>query len=447
MIVLAAAAVAAALTLRDAVDEALAKAPQTAAAKARGDAARARLAEARALWLPRVDVTETAARSDDPVFVFAGLLQQGRFGAEHFDPAFLNAPPPLQSFRAGLNVRYTLFDQLRRADANAMAKNSVTQADAGYDEARQRVRLETLSRFYGVALADAKRVVAADAVRAADAQTKAIRDKFEQGLVVESDLLGSEVQLADFRQQEIEADGDAAVARAALATLLQRPMDWWRTGTLACPGGGKGDRQECLSSTPAFDVPNVDQAIARGLAARGDVAAANAVAGNAELGVRTARGAFLPRLDAVANWSATGATIGGHNPDHTLAVVASLDLFDRGKAARVAEARAGAAEARAMESAARDAVTMEIVAAWHRARAARLRVDVAEKAIAQAESAARIVRDRYEHGLTTITEQLRAETALVRARLGLLAARYDYVVGHAALLRATGDLHDVTPFD
>lgn len=423
MIVLAA-AVAAALSLREAVAEALAKAPQAMAAKARGDAARARLAEAHAMWLPKVDVTETAARSDDPVFVFAGLLQQGRFGAD---------VDTLQSFRAGLNVRYTIFDQLRRGDANATAANAVAEADAGYDEARQRLRLDAIARFYGIALAVAKRDVAAGAVRAGEAQAKTIRDKFEQGLVVESDLLATEVQLAEFRQQEIEADGDVAVARAALATLLQRsPLD-------EIPIGGALPER----TFPALDV---QQAIARGLAARGAVAAANASAKNAALGLRTARGALLPRVDALANWSATGATIGGRNPDHTLTVMASLDLFDRGKIARVAEARAGVEEARAAESAARDAVTMEIVSAVHRANAAGKRVGVAAKAVAQADAAARIVRDRYEHGLTTITEQLRAENALVRARLGLLAARYDDVVGYAELLRATGDLNDVEPF-
>lgn len=414
-------AVAATLTLRDAVAEALAKAPQASAAKARGDAARARLSEARAMWLPRVDVTETAARSDDPVFVFAGLLQQGRFGAD---------VSTLQSFRAGLNVRYTVFDQLRRRDANATAKNGVTEADAGYDETRQRLRLDTIARFYGVALAEAKCGVAAEAVRAAEAQAKTIRDKFEQGLVVESDLLATEVQLAEFRQQEIEAEGDLAVARAALATLLQRPPTVELNVDGAIPEG-------------TFDDVDVQQAIARGLGTRGDVAIANAAAKNAELDVRSARGAMLPRVDALANWSATGSTIGGRNPDHTLAVVASFDLFDGGKLARVAEARAGAEEARAAERAARDGVTMEIVAAWHRAHAARQRVGVAAKAVEQAEAATRIVRDRYEHGLTTITEQLRAETALVRARLGLLAARYDYVVGHAELLRAMGELNDV----
>ncbi|HEV2721975.1 MAG TPA: TolC family protein, partial [Thermoanaerobaculia bacterium] len=307
--ILLATAVAAALSLREATAVALSQAPRATAAKARVDAAQARLAEARGMWLPKVDATETAARSDDPGFVFAGLLQQGRFGPQDFDPAFLNAPPPLQSFRAGLNVRYTIFDQLRRDDANAAAKNAVAQADAGYDETRQRLRLETVSRYYGLALADAKRDVAAGAVRAAVAQAKAIRDRFEQGLVVESDLLATEVQLAELRQQEIEAEGDLAVAGAALATLLRRsPLE---------PIAIDGALPE--RTFPDADVP---QAIARGLASRGDVAAASASAKNAALDLRTARGSLLPRVDALANWSATGATIGGHNSDHTFAVMA-----------------------------------------------------------------------------------------------------------------------------
>jgi len=429
-VIAGAAVLAAALTLRDAVQQALAKNPQTAAAAARSDAARARLTEARAAWLPRVDVTESAIRSDDPVFVFGSLLEQGRFGAANFDPAFLNAPPPLRSYRAGLNVRYAVFDQLRRFDANAQAKLGIEQADAGAREVAQRLRLETLRRFYGVSLAETKRDVAADAVRAAEAQAKAIRDKFEQGLIVQSDLLATEVQLAEFQQQRIEAEGELATARAALATLLQRPV----VSEIAIDG---------TIPDRVLTMPPLEQSIDSGLAARGDLRIAHAGSADATLALRSARGALLPRIDALANWSATGGSFGTRNPDHMVGVFATFDLFDGSKLARVAEARAAVAEARATESAARDGVTMEIVAAWHRADAARQRVAVASKAVEQAEAAARIIRDRYQQGLTTITEQLRADTALVSARLGLLAARYDAVVGRAELLRATGGLNDV----
>ena len=48
---------------------------------------------------------------------------------------------------------------------------------------------------------------------------------------------------------------------------------------------------------------------------------------------------------------------------------------------------------------------------------------VAGQVIDQAAETHRIVQNRYREGLTTITEVLRAETALLRARLNLVAAR------------------------
>ncbi|HSH70719.1 MAG TPA: TolC family protein, partial [Deferrisomatales bacterium] len=74
------------------------------------------------------------------------------------------------------------------------------------------------------------------------------------------------------------------------------------------------------------------------------------------------------------------------------------------------------------------------------------RLAVAAGVVAQAAEALRIVQDRYQEGLTTITEVLRSETSQVRARMNLLAARYEHYVGYAAVLLATGRLTDVESF-
>ncbi|MFZ2490246.1 MAG: TolC family protein, partial [Thermoanaerobaculia bacterium] len=212
----------AALTLKQAADEALTSNPALAGAAARTSMAKARLLEARSMWLPLVDASQSVMRSDYPVFVFGSLLEQGRFGPQHFDPSFLNDPDPLTNYRLALNVRYPLFDQFRRWNVNKQARRAVEQADAGTEEARQRILLETISRYYGVVLASEKRSVAEEAVRTAEADAGAMRDRFEQGILVEAELLAAEVQLASFRQRMIEAEGDLAIARAALATLVQR---------------------------------------------------------------------------------------------------------------------------------------------------------------------------------------------------------------------------------
>lgn len=414
------------VTLRMAVDEALAKHPAIAGAEAGTHAAEARVAEARAARLPHVDATGSLVRSNNPVFVFGSLLEQGRFGAQHFDPAFLNDPDPLTHDRIAVNVRYTLFDQFRRVHTTAQARSAVTQANAATEETRQRLRAETIARFYGVVLAEQKRTVANEAVAAAEADAQAIRDRVDQGLLVESDHLGAEVQLASFRQRAIDAEGELAIARATLATLLGRE-------DVVIDGA--------IPERPTDSIP-LDDALSSALARRGDIALASETERTAALQMQTARASRLPRADAFAS---AGASRG--DTDHALGIAVTIDLFDGARESRIARARAGVAAAEATTRGARDRVRMEVITAWHRAHAARERIGVAAKSVERAEAASRIVRDRYEHGLTTITEHLRAQTAVLTARLELLAARYDAIAEHAELLRSTGGLHDVETFD
>ncbi len=421
------------LTLRQAAAEALSRNLQITAATSEVDAARARLNEARATWLPVVDASANSSRSDNPVFVFASLLEQGRFAPQYFDPNFLNNPPIFRNDRLTLTVKYALFDQMRRYDMTKQAGHGVTRARTAAEETRQQILSEVIARFYGLTVAEQRRAVAAEAVRAAEAAAKATRDRAEQGLVVESDRLAAEVQLAQLRQQEIADAGEVDIARAALAMTLHRPLM---------------ERIVVESALPekTFALMDLAAATEQALATRGEVASAQAARAAAELQLRTARGSLLPRLDAFASWGASGTTFTRRNSDHTMGLIASIDVFDAGKYARISEARAGLEGARAMEAMMRDKVVMETVTAWNRDNAARQQLDVATTAVGQAEAAARIVQDRYENGLTTITEVLRAQTALVGARLALLAARHQTITGYAELLRSTGGLRDIDPF-
>lgn len=421
------------VTLREAVDQALAGNPAIAAADARQRSAKAHEAEARAARFPRLDVTEAATRGNNPVFVFGTLLEQGEFAPRHFDPAFLNAPDALTNHRLAATARLAVFDGLRTTTAIRQAQNRGERAAIELDETRQWLRAQVVTAYYGVLVAEERVAVARDAARTAEADAKATRDRFDQGLIVESDALSADVQLATLRQRVIAAEGERAIARAALATLLQRPPN----ESIAVAG---------TLPTTAIDGSELDEAIARANHRRAPVMLAASSARDAQLQLSAARATALPRVDAFGTFGASGATFGNRNSDYTAGVVVSLELFDRGRPARIAAARGEIDAVRAAEAMARDAVTLEVIAAWHRLRAADATASVAATAVGQAEAAARIVRDRYGEGLVPITEHLRAQTALVAARSDLLAARYARLAAHADLLRATGDLDDVQPF-
>jgi len=426
-------AVAQSVSLRDAVDEALARNPAIAAADARQRSARAGEAEARAARFPRLDLTEGATRGNNPVFVFGTLLEQGEFAPRHFDPGFLNAPDALTNHRLAATARLAVFDGLRTTTAIRQAQNGGERAAIELDETRQRLRAQVVTAYYGVLVAEERVAVARDAVRTAEADAKATRDRFDQGLIVESDALSADVQLAALRQRVIAAEGELAIARAALATLLQRPPNKAIAVAGALPAA-------------TIDAVDLDAAIARANCRRAPVRIAASSTRDAQLQLTAARATALPRVDAFGTFGASGATFGDRNSDHAAGINVTLELFDRARPARVAAARGEIDAARAAEAMARDGVTLEVIAAWHRLRAADAAASVAATAVGQAEAAARIVRDRHAEGLVPITEHLRAQTALVAARSDLLAARYARLAAHADLLRATGDLDDVQPF-
>jgi outer membrane protein TolC len=195
-----------------------------------------------------------------------------------------------------------------------------------------------------------------------------------------------------------------------------------------------------------LDPIDLEEAIARALGRRAPVKIAASNAHDAQLQLSAERAVLLPRVDAFGTFGASGATFASRDTDHTAGIAVTLELFDRARPARVAIARGEIDAARAAEMMARDAVTLEVITAWHRWRAADATASVAVAAVDQAEAAARIVRDRHAEGLVTITEHLRAQTALLSVRFDLLAARYARLTAHADLLRATGDLDDVQPF-
>jgi outer membrane protein TolC len=95
----------------------------------------------------------------------------------------------------------------------------------------------------------------------------------------------------------------------------------------------------------------------------------------------------------------------------------------------------------------RDQIVVEVARAYHQYRTAVQQLEVTEAALSQAEEALRIIQDRYEAGLTTVTDLLRAETALVRARMNVTTATGAQYISYASILLATGEFNDVHAFE
>src|SRR5690242_7054961 len=80
------------LSLKDAVERALAHHPSVVAARHGVKAAEMGVAESRSGYLPKLNYAESWQRSNNPVFVFSSLLTQHQFEAANFQLGPLNRP-------------------------------------------------------------------------------------------------------------------------------------------------------------------------------------------------------------------------------------------------------------------------------------------------------------------------------------------------------------------
>src|SRR6266849_6651608 len=126
---------------KDAVHLALEKNQSVEASVAARRAAESRIAEARSGNLPKVNYSESWARSDNPVFVFYSLLTQHQFGEQNFQIGPLNRPDFLNNFQSQVTADQTLYDagQTRHAVRSAELTKDMTSEEG------RRTRMEVIA--------------------------------------------------------------------------------------------------------------------------------------------------------------------------------------------------------------------------------------------------------------------------------------------------------------
>jgi outer membrane protein TolC len=263
------------------------------------------------------------------------------------------------------------------------------------------------------------------AVAAAESDLQRAGARRDAGVVSDADVLAVEVHMADMRQRQITTAGDLAVARVQLAQAVGLPLT--ESVVLARP------------ATPA--PPTGDSIIGDALAARLERREAELRQQLAENARRTAHARYLPTLGVQAGWELNGSTFGNQQSSWVVGAQLQLNLF-RGfaDAARVAEARHAQSRAAAERERVERTIEVEVRAALARLAAARAREDAGRAALAQARESQRIIRDRYESGLATVTDVLRAAEATLDAESRATAAEMDVILQAVALDRARGRL-------
>ncbi|MGA2117464.1 MAG: TolC family protein [Bryobacteraceae bacterium] len=417
------------LSLHDAVRLALTENKAVAAADADMRASAARVDVVRGGRLPKLNYSESFARSDNPVFVFGSLLTQHQFGLDNFNIGALNRPGSVNNFQSLLTVDQPLYDA-------GETRNAVKSADLSRQmggEEQRRTRMQVIAgaarAYYDALLAAESLKTAEQAVRSAEADLTRAETIRAAGMSTDVDVLSIRVQLAAVTEQRIQRAADLEVAKSSLDDAMGQPLDTPHVLT--------------TTLTP-MDLPDLELAPLErdASAARPEAREAHLAADLANTQADSARSALLPQVAFHAAFEADRQQFIDKGGANWLASVGlHWNLFNGfADKARMEESGQRLERAHADEQRVNSAVRLEIRRAWADLRAARQRIEVAKAAVAEAEESLRITRNRYESGMSNVTELLRNETAVLESRTRYLAAVHDQRIAATMMDLAAGRL-------
>jgi outer membrane protein len=423
------------ITLAQAIKVALEKNPRRKAALADTRAATADINAARSSLLPRITFSETATRGNDPVYVFGSKLREGRFTTSDFALGALNTPTPFGNFATRFGGTWNLFDSFANWRAVNRAKLAEDAATQQLERTEQEVVFRVIESYDGVLLAKRQLELSEQSLKTAQSILDRSKDRFDSGVSVESDYLSAQVRMAARKQELIREQNNLALARAQLNSSMGMPAE---------------NNYETVEVSPDTILPaiSLEDAEKSAVQMRPDLKRVRTEEIAQQQSVAIAKASFGPRVNAFADWEADNPTFiaGGGGNNWLAGIEVQFDLFEGGaKKAQLSRERALQEKVASVRELATDGVRIEVRRAYYHVDAARQEIEVTRTAIAAAQESLRINQNRYESGLSTISDLLASEEAARRSQMDYWEAVYRYHAGYANLQLASGTLNPQSP--
>lgn len=415
------------LSLREAIDMALEKNGRVRASGHAVEAARQGVAVATSRLYPVLSFDEEFAVSNSPTRTFMMKLDEGKFTDNDFLIQNLNAPDTRHDFRTALTLRLPLYNPAVYP-ARELAAGDLRLQDARHSGIRQETAFRVFSRYLAVQKAGARLAVAEQAVSDAREHLRiaGVRTRSEVGL--RSDELRAKTHLAAAEQQLISARNNHTIASLELGSII-----------------GLSDGQPAALSeqlpAPQPIRQTVEELAAAALVNGSEAAVTRVEEEKAEAGIRLARAAYLPTVNAMTSYQMNSAhtPFGVDNDSWSAGVSLNWQLFDGFRRCREKErARAEHAAASEQSEYVRRETALRVRESYLRSEEMARRLDVARNAVNDAEETVRLLGRRFENSLTTMVELLDAQSALNQARADLVDSGADLALARGHVYHAAG---------
>lgn len=323
-----------------------------------------------------------------------------------------------------LRLNWQIYNGGRVENQIEQAKLGLVSADLGMEKTKQQLKLDTATGYYSILQAGNMVAVGRETVDNFKEHRKVVQAKYEAGVVAKSDMLRSEVELANAEQNLIKYENQYDLAVFNLITLMNINADI---------GLELVDELQYVASDRTLE-----ESLQLARTNRPDIAQANAAARSASYGVAQAESGKLP---SVAFSASTGwdNKLLPNGDNWSVGLSASWNVFDASSTkAKIKQAESSREKAVLQVEQVTDSAEQEVRQSYLGMKEAEKRLAAVSTAVAKANEDLYIANEKYKAGVGTNLDVIDAQLALTQAKTNHIQALYDYNVNRARLDKAVG---------
>jgi len=341
------------------------------------------------------------------------------------------SPLDTDTYQFNITATQPLFTGWRLTIVRDLAALGVDTAKIQKETVIQDLVLNVKEAYFGILKAEKLAKVAEQSVELLEAQLKVSQAFYDEGIIAKNDLLQTEVQMAQVRQDLIKATNGVELAKSLFNKLLRRELN------------------QDLKIKDILDYYPIklllDQCMEKAEQNRPEIKEVSLNVMSAEKTIDLNKSSYYPSVTLIGNYQRETddillASNPGEDPDNWTITLQGEWTFWEWKKKRhdVAAARAKLAKANYILKEIKDNIQLEVKEAYLLLREAEKNILVAKKAVVQAEENFRMNEERYKQQVATSTDVLDALTLLTQARTNYFNALSEHNTAWARLERAMG---------
>ncbi len=332
---------------------------------------------------------------------------------------------PGNSVGTSLRMNWSLYTGGRTEGLIDQAQLNADIAKWGVDKAKSQTKLDATTAYYGVLQAQKLVEVNKETVDSLTQHLNNVNAQYAAGVVAKADVLRSEVELANARQNLIKAQNSYDLAVANFNNVTGLSLD------------SQSTLKDELSYVP-YDI-SLEDSIALAQKNRPEIAQSQASVAIAKEGVKIAQSGNLPTFSISAAEGWNGENFSSQRNNWSVGATVSWNIFDSGLTkAKIEEAKTAVDKASETDRQTKNSIELEVRQAYLSMKEAEQRINTSQVALDKAKEDLSIAQTKYSAGVGTNLDVIDAQLALTQAQTNYTQALYDYNVNKAKLEKATG---------